>query len=189
MKQKFDIQKRNEDARRELVILENEITYSEQRKVCLGKSWREAEKSGDKERTERIYTAWKQEREEYEAMVARREELRILLCEKKYANQHLYTDTNPFEVVEELSATRILVRAMKCTIKPEAKDALQASFVPGGFVGHFDNDAQEWDYASDDNAPLIELRRHKDGHWYETGSRHCPFTLSDHPYKFYDYNF
>lgn len=189
MKKTFNIATRNENARRELTVIENELKYAEQRRAAIGKSWREAEKAGDKERAERLYQSWKQEREDCWFMERRRAEIKVLLCEKKYANQHLYTDTNPFEVVEELSDKRILVRAMKCTIKPEAKEALQASFVPGGFIGHFDNDKQEWNYESDASAPLIELRKHKDGRWYETGSRHCPFTLSDHPVKFYDYNF
>ena len=189
MKQKFDIATRNENARRELAIIENELKYAEQRRTALGKSWREAQEARDWDRAERLYQSWKQEREDCEAMEHRRAEIKVLLLEKKYANQHLYTDTNPYEVVEELSDKRIMVRAMKCTIKPEAKAALQASFVPGGFFGHTDNDLQEWDYESDASAPLIELRKHKDGRWYETGSRHCPFTLSDHPVKYYDYNF
>ena len=124
MKQKFDIATRNENARRELVVLENELKYSEQRKVCLGKSWHEAEKAGDRERAERLYKSWQQERDDYEAMVFRREELKVLMAEKKYANQHLYTDINPYEVIEELSDKRILVRAMKSTLKPEARPFL-----------------------------------------------------------------
>ena len=189
MKQTFDIAKRNEDARRELVILENELIYSEQRKACLGKSWREAEKAGDRERSERLYQSWKEERDAYERMAFRRNELTVLLADKKYANQHLYSDINPYEVIEEKSETRIIVRAMKSTLKPEAKESLQASFVPGGFVGHFDNDAQDWDIVPDENGRVLELRRHKDGLWYETGSRHCPFKLSTKPVRFYDYNF
>ena len=189
MKQKFDIATRNENARRELVVLENELKYAEQRKVSLGKSWREAEHAGDRERAERLYKAWRQERDDYEAMCFRREELTVLLAERKYANQHLYTDINPFEVIEEKSDTRIVVRSMKSTIKPAAKEALQASFVPGGFVGHFDNSEQDWDIVPDENGRVLELRRHKDGRWYETGSRHCPFTLATKPVKFYDYNF
>ena len=189
MKKTFDIAKRNEDARRELVVLENEIKYAEQRKVSLGRSWRDAEKAGDRERAERLYQSWKQERDDYEAMVFRREELKVLMAEKKYANQHLYTDINPYEVIEELSDKRILVRAMKSTLKPEAREALQASFSPGGFFGHTDNDAQDWDITPDENGVVVEIRRHKDGLWYEVGSRHCPFRLETKPVKFYDYNF
>lgn len=105
-----------------------------------------------------------------------------------YANQHFYTDVEPWEVVEIRTDRLLIVRPMKATIKAEAKKALQESFVPGGFVGHFDNYAQEWDFTSDTTAGTAEVRRHKDGTFHLAGDS-TRFHLATEPRKFYDYNF
>ena len=189
MAKKFDIEKRNAEARREIKILENEIFYSKQRVTCLGKSWSEAKKQHDKDRSERLYEAWKAEREDLQNMESRLRHLAIISAPKKYANQHFYSDTEPWEVIEELSDCRIVVRRMKATLKEEARKALQASFVPGGFFGHTDNDLQEWDIVPDPKGMTLTLRKHKDNRWYETGDTHTPFILSLKPVKVYDYNF
>ena len=108
---------------------------------------------------------------------------------KKFANQYFFTDVEPYEVLKQLSKNVILVRKLKCTLKEEADKKLRDSFVPGGFVGHFNNGAQEWDYSSDENATPIKIRLHKDGKYYLPNTRGTYFRLSDKPYKWYDYNF
>lgn len=105
-----------------------------------------------------------------------------------YANQHFYTDVEPWEVVEIKSERLLVVRPMKATIKPEAKKALHDSFTPGGFCGHFDNSAQEWDYESDPNATTVKIRRHKDGAFYMANDS-TRFVISDKPCKHFYYNF
>lgn len=106
--------------------------------------------------------------------------------EKKYANAHGYTDITPYEVVRRISDKTIEVREMDCERTDESKKAMADSFVPGGFVGHFDNDLQEWAIKSNESNPIIRARRHMDGCYYGGGKK---FRLSDEPRKFYDYNF
>ena len=112
---------------------------------------------------------------------------KIMLQDKKYATEWLYSDAHAYEIIEEKSATTILVRRMKATIKPEAQKELHESFVPGGFCGHFDNNLQEWNYETCESNPIETIRKHKDGRWYGCGKRR--FTIEAEPYEFYDYNF
>ena len=189
MKQRFDIMKRNAEARATIKTIENQLFYGEKRLEAMWRGVSDARKAGDKERENLLYRGWKKEHEAVKDLKSRKQELLILVAEKKYANQYLYSDVNPWEVIEEKSPVRIVVRAMRCQIKPEARKALQESFVPGGFLGHFDNAVQEWDISPDKDGMTIELRKHKDGRWYEAGSRSCPFILSTEPFKRYDYNF
>jgi hypothetical protein len=111
----------------------------------------------------------------------------IMLQDKKYATEWLWTDAHAYEIIEEKSEKVIIVRRMKATIKKEAQKALHDSFVPGGFCGHFDNDLQEWDYESDESYGLETIRKHKDGKWYGYGGRR--FTIEAQPREVYDYNF
>lgn len=117
------------------------------------------------------------------------ERLTYLCGEKCYANEFLFSDAKPWEVVEVLSDTRLLVREMKATLKEKAAKALAESFVPGGFFGHRNNSCQEWDYESVPENPICEIRMHKDGKYYLPNCKGSRFILSDHPYKWYDYNF
>lgn len=110
----------------------------------------------------------------------------IMLQDKKYATEWLYSDAHAYEIIEEKSANTILVRQLKATIKPEAQKKLQESFVPGGFCGHFDNDLQEWNFETCETNPIETIRKHKDGFWYGCGRR---FTICAEPYEHYDYNF
>ena len=111
----------------------------------------------------------------------------IMLQDKKYATEHLWTDAHAYEIIEEKTDKMILVRRMKATIKPEAQKALHDSFVPGGFCGHFDNNLQEWDFESIEDAGLETIRKHKDGKWYGRSGTH--FTIEAQPREIFDYNF
>lgn len=110
----------------------------------------------------------------------------IMMQEKKYATEWLWSDAHVYEIIEEKSEKAITVRRMKATIKPEAQKALHDSFEIEGFCGHFDNNLQEWNFESDESNPIITIRKHKDGLWYANGSR---FSIMKEPYKRYDYNF
>lgn len=131
---------------------------------------------------------WWNDELEVKAIKARIDELHIETLEKKYANNIMYTDVNPYEVIEEIDAKTYMIREMKANITEEASKKLKQSFVPGGFVGHFDNSLQEWDITSDETAPIIKIRKHKDGFFYtpKNGRR---FRIDDHPVKRYDFNF
>lgn len=111
----------------------------------------------------------------------------VMLQDKKYATEWLWSDAHAYEIIEELSDTKMTVRRMKATLKPEAKKELNESFEPGGFCGHFDNSLQEWDYESVEDNPIETIRKHKNGKWYATGKRH--FTIEAKPYEWYDFNF
>ncbi len=101
----------------------------------------------------------------------------------KYANQHLYTDIEPWEVVNVISAKTIEIRKMKAVEADWGRE-----FVAGGFFGHTPNNQdQKWLIGSDETQPVIRARLNKKGFYKsEHGSRHY---LADQPIKFYDYNF
>lgn len=131
---------------------------------------------------------WKSRMDEAKALL---ESYRVesLPTANKYASQYLWSDVHAYQVIEEKTPNLIVVRELDTELTPEAKEALDASFIPGGFVGHFDNSKQDWIYRENQNNPLITIRRHKDGKFYQAGDRSCPFVIKSHPYKFYDYNF
>lgn len=112
----------------------------------------------------------------------------LMALEKKYMNEYLWSDVNPYEVIEERTEKCFVIRAMKATLTEKAKTDLQESFVPGGFCGHFDNSLQAWTYESDPDGVTLVVRKWKDGCWHQPGSP-IKFRLSDAPLKVYDYNF
>lgn len=98
---------------------------------------------------------------------------------RKYCNERLYTDVNPYEVVRVVSDKIVEVRPMHAEITKRPKE-----FHPGGFSGHYsDNYAQEYKYTSVEDAPIMRLHLSKQG--WGRGR----FTMSDKPRKFYDFNF
>lgn len=141
----------------------------------------------DRSKREEMYDRYHANDEEIDRLESEIRFHRIMLQEKKYATMWLYTDAHAYEIIEEKSEKVITVRRLKATIKPEAARRLNESFVPGGFCGHFNNDAQEWDFASDESAPIETICRHKNGRWY--GSGKSRFTIEEEPYERFDYNF
>ena len=93
------------------------------------------------------------------------------------------------EVKQDVQAPEVETTATEATETPEAREARMASFVPGGFVGHFDNSLQEWTFESDESNPIYTVRRHKNGKFYRPGTRTCPFIMHDGPYEHYDFNY
>ena len=157
----------------------------------------------DSERLETIfYKAWRadesnqQKHDQFHEQCAKTRQIedRILnnkpfMGERWYMTEYLYSDAHAYEVLEVYSRDRMDVRRLKATETPEAREARMASFVPGGFVGHFDNSLQEWTFESDESNPIITVRRHKNGKFYRPGTRTCPFIMHDGPYEHYDFNF
>lgn len=100
-----------------------------------------------------------------------------------YANHIGYSDINPFEVVKHVSDKALDIREMVATEKPWMRQ-----FMAGGFLGHVVNqEDQDWDIQPDPEAPVIRIRKHKNGQWYDRyGAR---YVLADKPVKFHDFNF
>lgn len=103
-----------------------------------------------------------------------------------FANHIGYSDVNPFEVIRHVTAKTIEIRRMNAERDPEFKP----NIIPGGFAGHCTNNTeseQKWVITSDESAPVIRIRLHKDGQWKDAhGNR---YMLGNKPRKFYDYNF
>ena len=136
----------------------------------------------------KCYEAYSDVKKEIEELERELKFHKIMLQEKKYATMWLWSDAHAYEIIEEKSEKVMTVRRLKATIKPEAQKELNESFTPGGFFGHFNNDAQEWDFEVDEKNPIETIRKHKDGYWYTSGSS-CGFTIMAEPYERYDYNF
>jgi hypothetical protein len=98
---------------------------------------------------------------------------------KKYISWVLYTDVQAYEVVRQVSKTKIEVRAL------DTKPIKQPSeFYAGGFSGHYaDNHNQEYEYTSNEQNPIDTIRLSNQG-WGKGR-----WVMRDTPYKFYDFNF
>ena len=104
-----------------------------------------------------------------------------------YLNEILYSDINPYEVVEMITPNKWVIRKLDTNLKPEARKKIQDSFCPGGFAGHVDNDCQEWDISVNENNPLITVFRGRKNKHFKIGS--MPMSMSHSPIKIYDFNF
>lgn len=103
--------------------------------------------------------------------------------EYTHANHCGYSDVHPYEIVRVVSSKTIEIRLMDAELvkgwKPE--------IVAGGFSGHCVNQgSQQYSYKSNPDNGVIRARLRKDGRFYSNHGRH---SLTQTPYKFYDYNF
>lgn len=131
---------------------------------------------------------FKPNREKIDKLSIEAEYCRIRSLDQFYCNRHLYSDVQPYEVTEVISDNHLKLRSMNSVQTEESVKRLKESFSPGGFLGHFENSVQEWICTSDPKGIVVEVRRRKDGHFYEHGGS-IPFVLSDKPVKFRDFNF
>ena len=95
------------------------------------------------------------------------EKIKTDLLEKKYANQIGYSDIEPFEVIEEKTPNLYVIRSMDSEQTEDSKKALKESFIQGGFIGHFENELQEWKIMSKEDGYTKKIRRHRDGLFYD----------------------
>ena len=114
------------------------------------------------------------------------EQIRCETSDVVYLNEVLYSDVNPYEVVEMITPNKWVVRQLDTKLKESAKDNLQKSFCPGGFVGHFDNGEQEWEISTNESAPLITVQR-RGSHPFKLNG--LVMTMTTSPIKIYDFNF
>jgi hypothetical protein len=102
----------------------------------------------------------------------------------KYANRISYTDVSPYEIIEERTNRKLIVRAMEATLDKSNPPV----FVKGGFGATCVNQAElRYSIESSDKYPLIAIRLHKDGWWRDADGN--KFRLDDIPLRFYDFNF
>ena len=115
----------------------------------------------------------------------RDEETRWLREIKAYANYHMYTDVQPYEVVKVISDITVEVRAMKTKQVKFPQDVRV-----GGFSAHtVDNrSGQDYEYISDESLPVTRIRWSEANRQWQMG-KNMRFVMADQPYKFYDYNF
>lgn len=126
-------------------------------------------------------------RNKKDELIAKTNTIERELGDVLYLNEILYSDINPYEVVEMITPNKWVIRKLDTTLKSEAKKKMQDSFCPGGFVGHVDNDCQEWDISVNENNPLITVFRGRKNKHFKIGS--MPMSMSHSPIKIYDFNF
>lgn len=100
-----------------------------------------------------------------------------------FANLHMHTDIEPYEVVRVISDKTIEIRRMNA----DKDESVELKWAAGGFAGHCVNQRdQKWIIKSDNNSPVIRARRRVDGYFHSAYGRHM---LNSRPVCFYDYNF
>lgn len=123
----------------------------------------------------------------YDEYVSKIDKIEIELADVLYLNEILYSDVSPYEVVEMITPNKWVVRALDTSLKSDARKNIQDSFCPGGFVGHVDNDYQEWDIYVNEKNPLITVHRGKKNRYFKIGG--IPMSMTLNPIKIYDFNF
>ena len=164
-------------------LLRRQKADSENMETIAYEAW-SIDRQNDEKR--KVFHKYCNATKEIERQIARNEPF---TSEKWYMTEFLYSDAHAYEVVEVYSFNRMDVRRLKATITDKSKKELHDSFIPGGFLGHFDNELQEWTFETDENNPILTVRRHKDGLYYIARSRTCPFIPQSEPYERFDFNF
>ena len=126
-------------------------------------------------------------REKRDEFMSKIDSIEKELADVLYLNEMLYSDVNPYEVVEMITPNKWVIRELDTALKPKAKRDIQESFCPGGFVGHVDNGYQEWDIRVNEKNPLITVFRGRKNRYFKIGGMPMSMTLS--PIKIYDFNF
>lgn len=100
----------------------------------------------------------------------------------QFANERGYSDTTPWEIVAvSKSGKSITVRSMNYEMDPNGP---KPEIIPGGFAGHCTNQHEvEWICTTDPDGYTRTIRLSDRG--WDKGR----FHVSDHPVRFYDFNF
>lgn len=104
-----------------------------------------------------------------------------------YINFGFGSDINAYEVIEMKTPNVWLVRELNAVLKKDSKKALKDSFIPGGYLGTFDNSTQEWEFSSNESGIVLEIRRKNENYDF----KYCNISvgISDKPIKYRDFNF
>lgn len=103
----------------------------------------------------------------------------------QYFNEKLYSDFNPFELIEVVSPKKVKIRKM---------NAVRVD------VPVYDNNNQivnnheiRYEFSSDEDGYEITVTKRKDGNWYQlgrkSGNNEVKYLNESKPYKYYDYGF
>ena len=115
-----------------------------------------------------------------------RSECKVVPVKLGFANNALYSDVEPFEIVRVVSDKTIEVRAMDA----EMADDWKPNMVSGGFAFHCTNNNDQrkaWVITSNEANPVVRIRKQKNGTWYNKSNGR--FFLAEQPAKKYDFNF
>ena len=104
-----------------------------------------------------------------------------------YANHAMYSDTQPYEVIEKRTENKVIIRSMKAEHKADWKP----NMIAGGFsfiCTNNDDQRNAWVITPDEDGAIVTIRWSKaKRRWQDAqGNR---FYMSEQPVKFYDYNF
>lgn len=104
---------------------------------------------------------------------------------KQFFNQKMFSDVEPFEIIEVISPKRVKVRAMNA----ERLDN------PVYNENHriVNNAEIRYDYSSCEDGHEVIITKRKDGNWYQLGHKsghyETKFLNENKPCKYYDYTF
>ena len=118
--------------------------------------------------------------------------MQINVADNKYFNLSCYSDVKAYEVLDISDNLK--------TIKVRLLDAERSNLdkdvrTPGGFACHTEHpDGQQWEFSSNEDFPVETFTLRKNGKYVRKGMRTPPYSagcgsLSEAPYKYYDYNF
>ena len=87
-----------------------------------------------------------------------------------YANQFLFTDIYPYEVVKKVSDVTMDIQEMSAELQPET-----------------DPYEQKYNFCSNKENPIIRIRKNKKGVWRDKDGR--KYIIGNEPRKYHDYSF
>lgn len=87
-----------------------------------------------------------------------------------YANQFLFTDIYPYEVVKQVSDITMDIREMSAELQPES-----------------DPYEQKYTFSSNENGETIRIRKNKKGVWRDKDGR--KYIIGNEPRRYNDYSF
>lgn len=87
-----------------------------------------------------------------------------------YANQFLFSDIYPFEVVKKVSDITMDIREMSADLQPET-----------------DPYEQKYKFSSNENNQTVRIRKNNKGVWRDKDGRR--YVIGNEPRKYHDYCF
>ena len=99
---------------------------------------------------------------------------------QKYANRYTERDILPFEVMDFVSPSELIICEMSCDLLPGWK--------PRMVMGHCLNESeQRWHIESDEEALLFRIRLNQVGEWKDANGN--VYELAENPMRFHRFSF
>ena len=103
---------------------------------------------------------------------------------KQFFNEKMFSDVEPYEIVEIINHKKVKVRKMKST-------RIDKPIYDGMMI--INNKHIRYDYESDDSGHEVIITKRKDDNWYQMGRKsghyETKFINETLPRKYYDYSF